>query len=142
MRILFDTNVVLDLLLDREPHSVAAARLVSGVERGELNGFLCATTVTTLDDLIARQLGRAGARRAIGKLFRIFEVAGVTRAVLESALELDFDDYEDAVVHEAARLADAQGIVTRNLEDFEGSGMPVYSPEELVAALEEGPIAS
>lgn len=136
-RVLFDTNVVLDLLLDREPHSIAAARLVSAVEHGRLGGFLCATAVTTIDYLVSRELGRSGARRAIETLLRIFEVAGVTRAVLESALDLDFDDYEDAVAHEAARSVEADGIVTRNVRDFAGASLAVYSPEELVAALEQ-----
>lgn len=139
MRILFDTNVVLDLLLDREPHATAAARLVSRVERGDVAGTLCATAVTTIHYLVFRELGRAEARRALKTLLRFFGVASVTRAVLESALEGSFDDYEDAVVHEAARAVDADAIVTRNVRDFRSSQIPVYTPDELVAALDAGP---
>ena len=138
MRILFDTNVILDLLLDRKPHAVAAGRLMSAVERDELAGLLCATSVTTLDYLIARAIGREQARQAIRNLLRVFDVAAVTRAVLEAALEIDLPDYEDAVIHEAARGSEADGIVTRNASDFKGSAIPIFSPEELVAALQEG----
>lgn len=137
MRILFDTNVVLDLLLDRKPHAAAAARLVTAVERKELAGLLCATSVTTLDYLIARAVGRDEARQAIRTLLRIFEVAAVTRAVLEAALEIDLTDYEDAVLHEAGRGAQAEAIVTRNAPDFEGVPLSIFSPAELVAALQE-----
>jgi predicted nucleic acid-binding protein len=137
LRVLFDTNVVLDLLLDRTPHALAAARLVTAVERKELAGLLCATSVTTLDYLIARAIGREEARRAIRTLLRMFEVAAVTRAVLEAALELDLDDYEDAVLHEAGQGAEAEAIVTRNGSDFKGATLPIFSPAELVAALEE-----
>ena len=135
MRILFDTNVVLDLLLDRTPHALAAGLLISAVERKRLAGSLCATSVTTLDYLIAREIGRERSRSAIRTMLRLFDVAAVTRAVLQTALELEFEDYEDAVVHEAARAADAQGIVTRSMSDFRASALPVFSPEELVASL-------
>jgi hypothetical protein len=60
----------------------------------------------------------------------------VTRAVLESALETPFPDYEYAVLHESARGADAEGIVTRNTGDFRRAELPIFSPEELVAALD------
>ena len=137
MRVLFDTNVVLDLLLDRTPHALVAARLVTAVERKELAGLLCATSVTTLDYLIARAIGREKARGAIRALLRMFEVAAVTRAILEAALEIDVDDYEDAVLHEAGQGAEAEAIVTRNASDFKGATLPIFSPAELVAALEE-----
>jgi predicted nucleic acid-binding protein len=137
LRVLFDTNVVLDLLLDRTPHSVVAARLVTAVERRELAGLLCATSVTTLDCLIARAIGREKAREAIRTLLRVFEVAAVTRAVLEAALEIDLDDYEDAVLHEAGQGAEAEAIVTRNASDFKGASLSIFSPAELLAALEK-----
>jgi hypothetical protein len=55
--------------------------------------------------------------------------------VLESALASDFADFEDAVVYQAACHAGAQAIVTRNLKDFQGAGLPVYSSAELVKIL-------
>jgi len=93
LRILFDTNVVLDLLLDRTPHALAAGLLISAVERKRLAGSLCATSVTTLDYLIAREIGRERSRSAIRTMLRLFDVAAVTRAVLQTALELEFEDY-------------------------------------------------
>ena len=78
----------------------------------------------------------AEARRALETILRIFDVASVTREILEGALSLDFGDYEDAVVHEAARSVGAEGIVTRNVLDFHRASVPIYSPEELVGVLE------
>ena len=95
----------------------------------------CATSVTTLDYLITRTLGRAEILPIIRALLGLFDVAAVTRPVLESALDLEFADYEDAVIHEAARAVEADGIVTRNVPDFTGSRLAIYSPSELVAAL-------
>ena len=132
--VLFDTNVVLDVLLDREPHVHASAQAMAMVERGEVRGVLCATTVTTLFYLATRALDARRARGHIDALLRLFDVAPVTRLVLTDALGIGFADYEDAVLHEAARHADVQGIVTRNLRDFSAATLPVLSPDEFLLA--------
>lgn len=147
MRALVDTNVVLDLLLDREPWSGAAARLFSKVESGSVEGYLCATTVTTIHYLAAKTVGAAQARREIRKLLALCAVASVHQTVLEMALELDFADFEDAVIHEAARQVDAESIVTRDLSGFKKATITVLTPEECVRILEQrasgaGPPAS
>ena len=135
MRVLFDTNVILDLLLNREPFAEAAADLVARVERGELTGFVGATTVTTIFYLAAKALGREQAAAQIRVLLEIFEVAPVNRAVLESALGLGFKDFEDAMLHEAARHAAVDWIVTRNARDFVGGGVRVCTPGEMLAGM-------
>ena len=131
MKILFDTNVVLDLLLDREPFSDIAARLFSRVDEGELSGFISATTVTTVHYLARRTIGDRQARRAIRNLIDLLDVAPVNLAVLEGALQSKFTDFEDAVMYHAALNVNADGIVTRNVGDFKRSMIPVYAPDEL-----------
>lgn len=135
MRVLFDTNVVLDVLLDRRPFSAVAAQLVARVERGEIEGLLGATTLTTIHYILAKEVGGDAALGSIRQLVRLFTVAGVDERVLTSALELPFEDFEDAVLHEAARLAGARLIVTRNGADFANATLLIDSPEELEAAL-------
>lgn len=131
MRVLFDTNVVLDVLLDRQPHAAAAARLMAHAHDGRIEGLVGATTVTTIHYLAEKAVGTARARRHVGVLLAILDVAPVSRATLVSALALKFADFEDAVLHEAAREAGAAGIVTRDAEGFARSRLPVYSPAEL-----------
>jgi predicted nucleic acid-binding protein len=135
LRVLFDTNVVLDLLLDREPHSTHAAELFSRVECGEITGFVCATTITTIHYLASKANGIHSAKKGVQNLLTLFDIAPVNRSVLEGALVGKFHDYEDAVVHEAARQIDAKAIVTRNARDFKFSTIPVYSPDEMVKML-------
>nr|WP_198137939.1 PIN domain-containing protein [Verminephrobacter eiseniae] len=130
---LFDTNVVLDVLLDREPHVHASAQAMALVERGEVRGFLCATTVTTLFYLASRALDARRARGQIEALLRLFDVAPVTRLVLTDALGIGFADYEDAVLHEAARHAGVLCIVTRNVRDFSAATLPVLAPDEFLS---------
>ena len=98
MRILFDTNVLLDALLEREPYMRDAAELLAAVEMGTLSGLLGATTVTTIAYIAERALGRERTLQGIYRLLTLFEVAPVTRAVLEDALRLDFQDFEDGVL--------------------------------------------
>lgn len=136
MKVLFDTNVILDLMLDRAPFAEVSERLVSSAESGVLTGCLGATTVTTIHYLAAKVLGSKRSLDEVRKLLVIFEVAPVNRPVLERALDLGFPDFEDAVLHEAARQAGAEVIVTRNRSDFADSEIPVYSPEELAQALD------
>lgn len=131
MNILFDTNVVLDVLLAREPHAEVAAKLLSLVDRGRIGGLLSATTVTTIHYLETRAVGSRAARRHLESLLVMFRVAAVDQVVVTRALELDFDDYEDAVLHEAAVVAEADGIVTRNGKDFVKASLPIFSPSEL-----------
>ncbi len=73
MKILFDTNVILDVLLDREPFAEDAAYLLSKVERSEIIGFLCATTITTIHYLITKSNGSKEAIQHIQALLSLFE---------------------------------------------------------------------
>ncbi len=134
MRVLFDTNVALDALLDREPWAEAAVSLFDHVESGTLTGMLGATTVTTIHYIAGRNAGKEAARTGIGDLLALFEVAPVNHAVLEGALYLGFDDFEDAVLHEAGRLDGAEAVTTRNIPDFAASKLRIYDPETLAAA--------
>jgi len=133
---LFDTNVVLDVLLDREPFATTGAHLFSKVERGILQGFVCATTVTTIHYLAQRTLGTAHARQKLRTLLRLFEVAPVNRSILEAALTSRLADFEDAVLHEAALHVGAQGIVTRDPSGFRGARVAIYTPDQLWKALQ------
>ena len=128
-----DTNVVLDLLLSRTPYAANAAHIFSLIERNVIVGCLGATTLTTVYYLATKVGGAQKARREIRKLLRLFEVAPVNRAVLEAALATEgFRDFEDAVLHEAARQADADALVTRNESDFRTAVLAVYEPRELL----------
>jgi predicted nucleic acid-binding protein len=136
VRILFDTNVVLDVLLARGTYAVPAADLLARIERHSLVGLLGSTTITTIHYIARRTLGDDGAREQIRRLLQLFEVAPVDRAVVDDALDLGLSDFEDAVLHECARHASADGIVTRNTSDFASARLPVYTPQELLGILD------
>ena len=135
MKVLLDTNVVLDHLLDREPYVGAAEQVMSLVDAGRLEGLVCSTTVTTIHYLAAKAVGPTAAAEHVRKLLMMFDVACVDRDVLRNALDSGFGDFEDAVLHEAGRRAGAAAIVTRDVKGFASAELPVFSPGELLAAL-------
>jgi predicted nucleic acid-binding protein len=136
MKILFDTNLILDVLIDRKPFSEAASQLLSLVERGEVSGIICATTVTTIHYLSTKILGKNKSQHQIANLISLFEIAAVNRAVIEEALTSNFPDFEDAVIYQAARHAGAEAIVTRDPKGFQKSNLPIFSPIELLNILQ------
>lgn len=139
MKVLFDTNVVLDHLLEREPYVDTAEQLLSLVDSGSIDGVICSTTATTIHYLAAKAVGTSAAMDYLRKLLAIFDVACVDREVLLAALDSGFSDFEDAVLHEAACRVGAAAIVTRNGKDFTRSKLPVFDPAELLAAVHADP---
>jgi predicted nucleic acid-binding protein len=127
---------VLDVLLEREPFAAAAAEALSRAEAGQIEGCLCATTITTIYYLAAKAVGAKQALLAVRKLLGMFEIAPVNRPVLAAAIESRIGDFEDAVLHEAARQVSAQAIVTRDPSDFRSAALPTWSPAELCRVLD------
>ncbi len=135
MRVLVDTNVVLDVLLKRQPFAQDAAEVFALVETSAIKGFLCATTVTTLDYLLRQTLTSVKARQALKKLLDLFEIAPVNRPVLEQALASKISDFEDAVLEQSGLVAAVDVITTRNIKDFQKSSLPVLDPPELLSTV-------
>ncbi|MES3629916.1 MAG: PIN domain-containing protein [Longimonas sp.] len=135
MIILFDTNVVLDVLLARDPYVIEAMALFEHLEQGHLTGFITSTTITTVYYVGRKSVGEQTIRRRIQDLLDLFSAIPVPEPVLRSALDLAFTDFEDAVLHEAARQADAEGIVTRNARDFTAATLSVYDSGELLQVM-------
>ncbi len=135
MKVLFDTNVILDVLMDRKPFADSSSLLLSKVETSEIDGLLCSTTITTIYYLLSKALGKEEAKKHIDTLMSLFEIAAVNRIVLEEAVHSKFSDFEDAVLHEAGSHSGAEHIVTRNIQDFKHSKLPVSSPDEMLSLL-------
>lgn len=132
MRVLVDTNVVLDVLLDRRPHAEAGGTVWAAVEAGKLEGVVAAHAITTIDYLIRKELGAVRARQTITSILRVFGVAPVDGPVIEDALLLPLPDFEDSVSCAAARRAGCEYIVSRDPKGFRGSPVRCLTPEATV----------
>jgi predicted nucleic acid-binding protein len=134
-RLLFDTNVVLDVLLDRSPHAAASAAAWAAIESRRAKGLIAAHSVTTLHYLISRELGAVQARRIIGAVLQVFEVAPVSAAILDEALNSPLSDFEDAVTAASARAAKCDLIVTHDLKGFRGAPVNSVAPASVPGIL-------
>lgn len=131
MKVLIDTNVILDVLLNRAPFVELSANIVSSVETREIEGYLCAATVTTLGYLISKSKNRQQAKSEIKKLLHLFGISDVNARVLGLAADSEFTDFEDAVLYYSGECAGVDCLVTRNVKGFKHASLPVYTPEEL-----------
>lgn len=127
-KLLLDLNVVLDVILDRRPGSVAAARLWSALERGQGRGVIPAHGVTTIFYVLEKARGAAFARQGVERLIGVFRVAAVNDDVVRRALVFAWPDFEDAVCVAAAEASGCDAIVSRDPAGFPNAPLPVIDP--------------
>ena len=128
-KILVDSNVVLDVLLDRKPHSLASSAVWAAVETKSVEGVLPAHAFTAIHYLIRKELGSSKALRMIASILQVFGVAPVDHEVIRHALQLNSPDFEDAVSAASAGRAGCDAIVTRDRKGFPDSPIRVLTPE-------------
>lgn len=134
-RLLVDLNVLLDVLLDREPHAAASAGVWTAVEEGRAEGLVAAHGFTTIFYLVARHRDRDEARRVIADLLSVFGVAAEDEPVVRRAAGLAMPDFEDAAGAAAAEAAGCDAIVTRDATGFAASPVPALDPSLALALL-------
>ena len=132
---LLDTDVLIDVALDRRPHSGPSSELLDRVERGARRAFVAWHTLSNFHYLVRPARGDAGTRDFIAELIRFVAVAPADSAALRHALSLPMADFEDAMQVAAARACRARHIVTRNVRDFARSPIPAMTPREALAQL-------
>ena len=132
MKALFDTNVVLDVWLLRDPFWRDSASAIGKVEIAEIEGFICPTTITTLHYLGKKQLGEKLAREHLFNLLKIFRLGQLKDSTFHLALESQISDFEDAVIEAVAIESGLDAIITRNTRDFKKSRIRAIEPLELV----------
>ena len=133
MRLLIDTNVVLDVMLKREPFYKSGAEILKLADRVSIQLFVSASSVTDIYYISRKCLGsRLKAKEALEKLFSVVSVAGVTEDEIKQAMLMDWKDFEDSVQYAVAVLQGIDGIVTRDGDDYGQSDIRIWLPEELL----------
>jgi predicted nucleic acid-binding protein len=136
MRVLVDTNIILDDFLEREPFVEDAAALMEAIEFERIVGYVTATTLTNIFYIARRQTRRIElARQAVSETLRLMEVCLVDRAILEAAFASNLRDFEDAVQLACAIASRLDAIITRNAQDFASATLPILSASELLESL-------
>lgn len=130
-RVLVDTNVVLDWLLDRKPWSDQAQPLWDARDAGQVVAYLPASVLTDIFYIIRRQAGIPAAFTAVDRLFDSFGLFAVDAPLLQQARALPGNDFEDNVQIACAMNAQLDLIITRNPADFRLSSVPVIEPPDI-----------
>ena len=133
--ILLDTDVLIDVALDRHPHAGPAAHLLDRLEHGAESACIAWHTVSNFYYLVAPSRGGPGARDFILELTRFVAVAATGAEAVRYAAELPMADFEDALQVAAARACGARCIVTRNVRDYARSPIPAVEPQAAISGL-------
>ncbi|NER38810.1 MAG: PIN domain-containing protein [Oscillatoria sp. SIO1A7] len=136
MRVLVDTNIILDSVLEREPFADDADALFDAIEYDRIVGYAAATTLTNIFYIVrkqARSIERA--RQAVSETLDALEICAVDSSVLEAAFASPLRDFEDAVQLACALDEDLDAIVTRDARGFVDAPLPVLSVAELLERL-------
>ena len=136
MKVLLDTNVIMDALQERQPFDIAAKEILLNCQNGEINCCFTANAATDIFYLYSKARGVRSARNALGFLLSNYYVVTVSHKDCIDALSLPMDDFEDALVVICSKEAGVDYIVTRD-DGFlrEESDVPLISPNGLLAML-------
>lgn len=132
--VLFDTDVLLDVLLERRPFYQDSALAWSLAENNEIKGFACAITFTNIFYITQRLKNGREAKKIVKKIHRIFSTAPCNEKVMQKAINSDQSDFEDAVQYECGLEAELELLLTRNTSDYPRQGnIPVLTPKEFLS---------
>ena len=133
MKIMCDTNIILDVLLEREPFVDDSYKVLSLCEKHRIDGFVSASSVTDIYHLVRKYTHSTDlAYKAVGKLLEIVKVCSVTNNDVLTAFQKKATDFEDCLVATCAKSIRCDCIVTRNKKDFEDFDIPLLTPSELL----------
>ena len=135
MRLLIDTNILLDVLQIREPYFVEALRLWGYCEERLIEGYISAVSLTNIAYVMRKELTPDRMQEIFMALAITFRIADLSLSDLEKAADMKWRDFEDAVQSATASRINADYIITRNAKDFEGNGVRAVTPEEYFAEI-------
>lgn len=138
MRILIDTNVIIDALTSRKPWNESAEKIFIMAANNIIEMYITASSATDIYYLTRKHLkSKEQAKQVMSKLYTIVGILDVTDKDCIEALVSQISDYEDAVIEHVARRTDMDYIITRNIKDFEYSYTNTILPDDFVKILEE-----
>ena len=136
MKLLIDTNVILDAMMNREPWAKSAREMILAVAEEKAEGCITASSCTDIYYLLRRHLkDKKQAKEILLSLLALVDVLDVTGADCEKAFDLPMSDYEDALFARCGKRHKVDRIITRNVKHYQGSPVKVVEPEEILKSL-------
>lgn len=137
MKILVDTNILLDVLIQRRPFFQDSARVWSLIHDGLFEGYVSAISVNNLYYIVRKLRDKETAEVFVDDLLRDFEVASLTKNILRQARTVAGKDYEDSIQYFSAIQEGCEILLTRNKKDFPSTGLQLLSPSEFLKSLKD-----
>jgi len=136
MKLLIDTTIILDALMNRVPWAKAAQDVIIAVAEEKVEGCVTASSFTDIHYLLRKYLrDKEKTKQALLGLLTVVNVLDVTGSDCEKAFDLPMSDYEDALIAYCGKRHKVDGIITRNLKHYEGSPVKAVEPEEILKML-------
>ena len=135
MKVLIDTNVILDVLCNREEFVKDSEKIFKLCEVKKISGYISALSVPNIVYIMRKELDAEKTKDLLDKLLLIFQVVDLKSEDLKKAAAMDFKDYEDALQSVCASRVKADFIITRNIKDFTNSKVTAIKPSELLERL-------
>jgi predicted nucleic acid-binding protein len=134
VKVLLDTNILVDVLAKRKPFYADSATIWTLTEQGLLDGLVSAVSFTNVFYIVRKLAEGKVARRTLTLLRSTFTPVACDARILTAAIDADFHDFEDAVQYFSAVQAGADCIISRNPDDFpRPRECPVLTPAEFLA---------
>jgi len=134
MQLFLDTNVVIDVLANREPFSFSASKLFDLAERGKIKLYISALSFSNIYYILRKTCSQQQMISVFRDLESLVETIDVTKAIIQKALTSDFKDFEDAIQYYTAVTIEGETIVvTRNVKDYRKTDRAVLTPDEVLA---------
>lgn len=139
MKVLIDTNVIVDALTSREPWKESAEKIFLMAANQVIAAYITASSATDIYYLVRKYLHNTEqAKQVMGKLYSFMGILAVTREECVDALASAVNDYEDAVIERTAAKAEIDYIVTRNVKDYQDGMVKTMLPDDFISLMEDG----
>ena len=135
MRVLLDTNVIVDVALERQPYFGNSETVLSLVEQGQIEGYISASTFSDLYYIIRKDKGRNLTLEFLREISTFCQIATVNQDAINMALAANFKDFEDAIQYSSAVVNNLDAIVTRNPQDFPVATPRILTMQQLIQEL-------
>lgn len=134
-RIFLDTNVILDLLAERNPFYDSIAKIATLADQKKVSLIVSPLSFTTVDYVLNKFEPRESVLNKLRKFKIISEICEVNEEIIEKGLNSSFKDFEDAVQYYTAVQSDCTVIITRNGKDFKNSTIPIMTGDEFLSSI-------
>lgn len=131
-KVFVDTDIVLDLLGNREPFYIHSANLFSAADKNEIKIYVSSLSFTNLNYILSKQFSSEQAKKKLFKFKTLVTVLSVSDKIVELALSSDFKDFENGVQYFTAIENNINILLTRNIKDYKAALIPVMTAEQFL----------